>query len=496
MNTPQRTAALVLLTALLLCAVAFAGGAASPDAALETLTLEGEAGADLAFLCEYPNLRTLTLADCPAADLSPLAGCTKLKSLSILWQDGAQSETVYDLTPLKNCTRLSSLTLSGPCTADLTPLKNIRALTSLTVQNLGVADYAPIAGLSLAYLNLSGADGGQVAAIFASAGKKLTSAAIGNCALTAEANGAILACSRLNSLRFENVTGIADEAGAWTKLTSLTTLSMNGCELKSLAFLSNFVSTVVVKLTDIRIGGVTCSVAFDKYFLQTENAPSGAMLDFLTAESCQWLYATIGMEEGEITGSVIAALADVHTLLSLDAQAVAEDAFDPAFWDGFPKLEQLKITANHGAALGFLSQLPGLKRLVIADAAVTGTDAIGGLPALSQLTLIGCTADGWAFLERLSTLEQLTVAGCDGPDDLTFTAAMPRLKALVLEDAPVTSLAALSGRKLAFVSVYGCPIETYAPLSGLPSLTVLSANEGAELPQLDCRIEHRHYIQQ
>jgi len=494
MKTPQRIAALLLLAALLLGAPAQAGAAASPDAAAESLTLEGTAGADLTFLSGYPNLRVLTLVDCPAADLSPLRNCKKLKSLTILRQDGTQSETVYDLTPLKNCARLSSLSLSGPCTADLTPLKNLQALSSLTIQSLGIADYTPVTRLSLGYLSLSGADGEQVAAVFQSAGKKLTSAVIGDCTLTKEACEAILACSRLISLRFENVTGLDTEADAWTKLTSLSALSMRGCELRDLDFLSNYVSTVIVKLDDIRIGDTACSVAFDKYFLQTDTVPSAALLDFLTSEGRQWLYATIGMDTGELTGDVIAALADVRTLLSLDAQSVAEAAFDPAYWDGFPKLEQLKITGSGGAALGFLSRLPGLQRLVIADTAITDSEAITGLPALAQLSLTACTADDWAFLNRLSTLELLAIAGCDGPADLSFTAAIPRLKTLVLEDAPVTSLSALSGGRLAFVSVYGCPIENYAPLTGLPSLSLLSCNGDAELPQLSCRVVHRRYI--
>ena len=495
MSIPQRTAALVLLAVLLFCTPVFAGGAAGPDSDAEALVLDGEAGADLAFLSGYPNLRSLTLADCPAADLVPLRSCKKLKSLTILWQSASASGAVYDLTPLASCARLSALTLSGPCVSDLTPLQTVRALSSLTARGLGVADYGPVAKLDLRFLHLSGADGGQLAAVFQTAGKRLSSAVIGDCALTAEANGAILACSGLTSLRFENVTGIETDAGAWTKLIGLTALSMRGCALESLEFLSNFVSTVIVKLEDIRIAGTACSVQFDKYFLQAENVPSDALLGFLAAEGCRWLYATIGMKEGEITGDVIAALSGIHTLLSLDVQAVAEAALAPALWNGFPALEQLKLTGGRGAALGFLSRLPGLRRLVIADTAVTGTDAIGSLPLLSQLTLIGCAADSWEFLNRLPSLELLVAAGCDGPDDLQFTAAMPKLTALVLEGAPVTSLAALSGSRLAFVSLFNCPIEDYAPLSGLQSLRILSCNEGASLPQLACRVEHRRYIQ-
>ena len=151
--------------------------------------------------------------DCPAADLSPLTSLKKLKTLSILRQDGYTADDAYDLAPLTNCARLQTLTLSGLCTQDLEPLQNLQTLAALSVSGLGEADYTPITALRLTHLALSGAPADQVATIFTAVGKRLTSAVVGGCTLTGEANAALLSCSRLASLRLEAVEGLDTGAG-------------------------------------------------------------------------------------------------------------------------------------------------------------------------------------------------------------------------------------------------------------------------------------------
>lgn len=480
---------------LVLVVFLFAAGAAAADETLESYTLEGGAADGLSFLSGYADLRALTLIDCPAVDLSPLASCKKLTSLSIRWTNDDPGGGAYDLAPLKDCARLSSLTLEGACVNDLTPLVNLKKLSFLSVKSLGDVDYTPIAKLGLKHLLLSGAPGEQVAEIFFAIGGKLTSAVIGDCMLTPEANAAIFGSARLTSLRFERVGGIETDIEKWRKLSKLTTLSMSGCPLSDLAFLSGYVSDVIVKLDDIRIGDTVCSVRFDKYFLIADNVPSGEMLRFLNGQGRRWLYATVGMETETVSKELIAAFAQIDSLLSLDVQAVAPDAWTGGVWAGFPKLEQLKLSGCGTASLGFLDRLNVLERLVIKGTEISQTESIGNLYRLKQLSLTGCAVDDWAFLSELHELELLSLAGCGGPDAVSFTAGMPKLTVLALEGAHVTDLSPLTGKKLSFLSLYGCPVADYAPLQALPSLSLLACSEDAVLPALTCRVMRQRYIE-
>ena len=489
---PHRLLA-VLLVLLLLPAAAAAEentAAVPPD----SLTLAGETG-DLTKLSGNQTLQSLTLIDCAAADLTPLASCKKLSSLTILWSEGFAGGNAYDLTPLAQCARLRSLTLEGACVGDLEPLRKMKAITALSVRGLAAEDYTPIQSLGLRHLELVGAPAEQIAAIFGKIGKNLESAVVADCTLTPEANAAILGCKELVSLRFENAAGIETGADAWAKLTGLASLSMNGCALPGLNFLSNFVSTVVVKLEAMEIGGVECSMEFDKYFLRTDGVPSEALLDFLGGDGRQWLYAAVDAGTGALSADVIAALAQCRSLLSLDARGVAPDAFTKDVWNGFPRLEQLKFSSGGTVDLGFLGNLKALRRLVISGTGLAQCDGIAALPALSQLTLIACRPDSWGFLSRLQALELLTVAGCGGPDSLSFTESMPRLKTLVVENTPLTDISSLQGPKLSFLSLYGCPVAEYAQLATLQSLSLLSVTGDAVLPALSCRVLHRQYIE-
>ena len=478
----------------ILAIILFAATAAAGDETIESYTLEGGAADGLSFLSGYANLRDLTLVDCPATDLSPLVSCKKLVSLTICWSDGYQSGGAYDLSPLKDCARLRSLTLEGACMTDLTPLKALKKLTYLSVKSLGALDYTPIAGRALKHLMIYGAPGEQVAEIFAAIGGKLTSAVIGDCTLTPEANDAIFGGSRLMSLRFECVGGIETDVAKWRTLSKLTTLSISGSSLSDLAFLSDYVSTVIVRLDDIIVGGAVCSVRFDKYFLITDNVPSHAMLRILDGSGYRWLYATVGMKTGSVSKEVIAAFARIDSLQSLDVQAVASDAWTSYVWTGFAQLEQLKLSDCGTADMGLLQQLGSLQRLTVKRTDIVQAGDIGKLYRLKQLSLLSCTIDDWTFLSDLSELELLSLADCGGPDTVSFTADMPKLAVLVLEDTPISDLSLLTGKKLTFLSLYGCPVADYTPLQGLPSLSTLACNEDAALPPFNCHVMFRRYI--
>ncbi|MBE0600728.1 MAG: hypothetical protein IH607_03005, partial [Firmicutes bacterium] len=158
-------------------------------------------------------------------------------------------------------------------------------------------------------------------------------------------------------------------------------------------------------------------------------------------------------------------------------------------WDGFAKLEQLKISDCPAVPLHMLQRKPNIERLSVRNAAIEGAARIASLQRLDQLSLIRCTVDDWAFLQSLpAKLSTLTLASCNGPETLALIKDLETLKALVLENALVTDIAPLTGMKLDTVSLYGCAIADYTPLQTLPSLKRLYCSQGAALPTLHCRI--------
>ena len=297
---------LVLIAIVLWCGVAAAG-----NADIETLTLTGGEAGNLEVLSAYPNLKTLTLLNCPVWDLTPLASRTRLTSLTIEWTDGYAASGTYDLTPLKKCARLNTLALIGQGISDLSALPGISKLTALTVHSAAAADYTPIEKLSLKHLRLYGADAEAVTGIFTAIGRKLESADIGGCVLTPEANDAILSSARFISLSFHNAEGIDGNSTKWLKLTKLTSLTMNGGSVSSLSFCDSYVATVAVKLTDVFLDGRICSVDFDKYFLKTSNVSQTELLKLLHGDGRRWQFVTINNETQPLSSDLITALSNI-----------------------------------------------------------------------------------------------------------------------------------------------------------------------------------------
>ncbi|MBE0601418.1 MAG: hypothetical protein IH607_06485, partial [Firmicutes bacterium] len=456
-----------LLAALLLCLCL----AAATGDDVESLILKGSDVQSLNGLSAYPALQTLTLIDCPALDLTPLAGCKKLTSLTIRWSEVSAGNGSYDLAPLTQCARLHTLTLAGPGITDLSSLPGIPRLSHLTVESVAAADYSPLESLSLKHLGLYGVDAASAATVFTAVGRGLTSAAAGGCTLTPEANDAILSCTRLISLGFTDAEGIDGQSARWAKLKTLTSLTITGGSVSSLAFADPYVSTVGVKLTDVSVGGSICSIDFDKYFLFTSDVPEVSLLQLLRGDDRHWQYASVRSRNAMYSADVVAALGKVSGLLSLDMQAFASDAFSPDVWDGFAKLEQLKISDCPAVPLHMLQRKPNIERLSVRNAAIEGAARIASLQRLDQLSLIRCTVDDWAFVQSLpAKLSTLTLASCNGTETLALIKDLENLKALVLENAPVTDIAPLTGMKLDTVSLYGCAIADYTPLQTLPSL--------------------------
>ena len=478
-----------LLAALLLC---LSLGVASGED-VDSLTLTGDEVQSLEGVSAYPALKSLTLIDCPAFDLTPLADCGKLSSLALLWSDDYTGEGVYDLTPLQKCTRLNTLSLGGKGITDLSILPKLKKLKTLSLASIAATDYSPLEALSLKHLSLYGADADSVTAVFSAIGRGLTSAAIGGCTLTADASDAILSCTRLVSLRFTDAENIDGQSARWAKLKILTSLTITGGSVSSLSFTDSYVSTVGVKLTDVFVGGAIGSLDFDKYFLHTTDVPEAELLNLLQGEDRSWQYVTIRNQNALYSPTVIQAIGTISGLISLDIQALATDAFGSEIWDGFQILEQLKLSDCPAISLPMLQRTPSLKRLFIQNASISASEQVATLSKLEQLSLLRCTVDDWAYLSSLPTarMTHISLARCNGPETLAFVKDLAKLKVLVLEDAPITDITPLSGVNLETLSLYGCTISDYSGLQTLASLKRLYCNVDAELPALSSRVIRR-----
>lgn len=84
---------------------------------------------DCSYVAGMPNLEAIILSSAYVSDLSPFAGCTKLKFLEL-----AFCGLVTDISPLANCTELEMLNISFTGVTDLSPLDKL-PLTNLFAQN-------------------------------------------------------------------------------------------------------------------------------------------------------------------------------------------------------------------------------------------------------------------------------------------------------------------------------------------------------------------------
>lgn len=98
---------------------------------------------DLTPLAGLSSLRELTIdSSWSLRDLSPLAGLTELERLHL------SSPSLRDLSPLAGLTKLEYLLVNSPLVNDLAPLAQLTSLTELRIGWSSVDDLTPLAGLT------------------------------------------------------------------------------------------------------------------------------------------------------------------------------------------------------------------------------------------------------------------------------------------------------------------------------------------------------------
>ena len=117
-------------------------------------------GVDLSPLAGLTDLRTLRTGS-NVTDLSPLSGLTGLRELDLTYggYSARDSKEYRSLEPLSSLTGLTSLTIRNLWVSDLSPLSGLTKLRSLTIYNgASIEDLSPLAGLTgLKSLTIRGA---------------------------------------------------------------------------------------------------------------------------------------------------------------------------------------------------------------------------------------------------------------------------------------------------------------------------------------------------
>lgn len=122
-------------------------GPLSRQTALEELLLWDPGEDAVAAVGALSQLKTLTIGDYYAADLTALAGLTGLEVLN-LHKGGLER-----LTGIESLTRLITLSVGHHAVTDLTPLSGLPRLNYLQLEGLAIADFSPLSGLpSLGYV--------------------------------------------------------------------------------------------------------------------------------------------------------------------------------------------------------------------------------------------------------------------------------------------------------------------------------------------------------
>ena len=117
-------------------------------------------GVDLSPLAGLTDLRTLRTGS-NVTDLTPLSGLTGLRELDLTYggYSARDSKEYRSLEPLSSLTGLTSLTIRNLWVSDLSPLSGLTKLRSLTIYNgASIEDLSPLAGLTgLKSLTIRGA---------------------------------------------------------------------------------------------------------------------------------------------------------------------------------------------------------------------------------------------------------------------------------------------------------------------------------------------------
>ena len=376
--------------------------------------------------------------DFPISDLTGLEHATQLEELA-LWQH----QEIRDISPLAGLTQLKKLTLGRNVISDISPLAELTQLRELHLGNNQISDISPLAGLTqlwnlVLYRN-------QIRDISPLAGLKQLS---------------------VLHLAENQIRDISPLAGL-TELRDLGFLGLGDNQISDISPLSGLTELEALDLVNNRIIDVTPLaglVNLEKLALAGNPIRDASPLANLT----RLVEVDLEIPNQVRAGGVIP---DRH-LAGAVRTTLGLTNIEPITRQKLRGLKILNLAHNTQ-----VSSLTGLEHAVHLEALIFNRSKIGGdispLTNLTRLYYLSLNESQISDISALANLTQLTTLdlGLNQISDISPLANLTRLTRLGLSDNEISDVSPLTRLvNLETLSLAGNPIEDASPLAKLPKL--------------------------
>lgn len=419
---------------------------------LTELNLDGRDLTDLNLeeIVQLYALDSLSLADNPLTDISPLTALDSLDELNL------SNCRVADLSPLRELTSLRSLCLDGNPLEDLTPLYELQNLTFLSIQNCGV-DEKELSALA---------------------------AALPACAIISKVNEEDVSEISLGGLTFRSDAEELDLSGrgirdisVLAECQALKRLNLSGNEISNLQGLMNLPEITRLDLSSNLISDLRPLMGLAS--LRSLNAAENLLTDTSPMNAMPELQ-TLDLSHNPIQDfSGLRRLTNLTTLRLNDTGLVDADLF---YISSLTMLNKLSIDDNPEIS----NEAFGKLRSSLPDCSISHTDLVYSIPIggktvqsnIINLDLSGQGVEDLSGLERLGHLESLDLSRNQITDLYIFSLSASRnsLRELNLAYNRIERLNDLKSLSvLESLNLYGNPlsgIKILKELKGLKQLNV------------------------
>lgn len=428
---------------------------------LTAMTLTSAEMDNLDVIGEFTKLETLTLLNCGVFDLTPLANCAKLTTLTLGWDDEYMGVSgALDLTPLKELDDLTTLSLYGSGIQSLDPLTSAaRRIRTLTLSDTSIGDPAPLAKFTkLSSLTLD----------------LLHSSAAAEIMLAVPKGIKMLTLSRII---------ISEEAEtAAQRFKSLTDYTLTDCDIANELFYEELNKTTRLTIESVSMpdGEMIGEIYADKTSMVLKDVPEAVMLYILDNKGTSLKTLTIDL--ATLTDEMDAELKEKTALNTLTLILSGDTDLSGSAWKRITGVRTLTIESSGSTLLStdFLQDLTLVRTLTLSGVAIEDSAGIGALVNMGELYVYGCRIADWSFVEKLKGLTAVKVYGSELKNDaLPYFAGLRALDELRLDGNMITDLTALvSSKTIRKLSVLNNPILDYTVILKMPAVAMVYLDQG------------------
>ena len=428
---------------------------------LTAITITDATFDNLDVISAFENLEELTLLNSGNFDLTPLANCESLTTLTLGWDDeymGAAGE--IDLTPLQDISKINSLALYGSGIRSIEPLESIcRRFRTLTLSDTAIEDFTPLKKFTkLTNLTLDLLHSSVAAEIMNTVPKDIKQLTLQRIILDEEAETA--------SHRFK----------------SLTDYSIIDCDISNATFYEELNKATRLTLSSIAIAGGERigEIYADKTTMVLRDVPEAVMISMLGTRSTA--LTTLTIDIADLTTELNDALKKKTSATSVTVNLTADVDLTGDMWNRLSGIRYLTIssTGNTLTSTDFLDALTSMRTLTLSGVAIDNTAGIGVLDGISQLNVYGCRIGDWSFLSNLKRLATVKIYGSELENDtLVYLADLPALDDLRLNGNNITDISELvTSDTIRKLDILDNPIDNYAALLLMPALRTVYLDQG------------------